>query len=662
MNTSKHIALLLLLLCVGCSANTFPWATLEASIGGNVLLPGDPRYHNIRDSIVTLNDDVPDDQPLAIVQPSNPQDVRATILFAKNNDIPQVTALAGGHNGDGFNLPLNGIQLQFSLMTDITINPANNYTTIEPGVLAGNVTAALAPLNRGHPVGNCNSIGATGYLSVGGFGFWTRLHGMGVDVIVEYELVTAAGDIVIVNKDSNPELFFALRGALPAYGIATKITLMTFDTSNFFGGYLNYRTDTTDQGKHIIREWYTRIFSMPDLIDNKFFQTRITPSLRTDRVTGLDFFRVLIEIIFLGPDSVETKKAKLRPLVDVDNVDFFPEWINPDIEDRLPVSYFFYNNFNFDSNIQLFSTIVTNFQQYRKHGMISEERIRQPGIFDAILNEFMRGFNVSEPSSRGQLGEISLAGKRVAEIPRSENAFYSRDFGFLWSYSLSYRTAEEVAAARVYYDPFLLRMTTIAQNRGFYGNYNSIRTGREFDALGTNIPRLERVKGVWDPTNMFSRSWAIAPGVGSRCVDAEDADIRVSRFFLFADMEIDSVVTFGDLTTDSYVSLALYNDDLQEIALFDFEWWSNNWTPKTTHQGVLKKWKYRDGLSSLVVSRLDRGEAKLSFRLFKNQFTIPHLPIHFPLYMRVEIGTKECLQATFSRPSFSSSFYMSAHL
>ncbi|KAF7982994.1 hypothetical protein HWV62_24606 [Athelia sp. TMB] len=66
-----------------------------------------------------------------------------------------------------------------------------------------------------HPVGS-------GVMLLGGFGFQTRLRGFSVDNLVEVEMVLADGRIVIVNENENPDLWWAVRGAGPAFGVATR--------------------------------------------------------------------------------------------------------------------------------------------------------------------------------------------------------------------------------------------------------------------------------------------------------------------------------------------------------------------------------------------------------------------------------------------------------
>ncbi|KAJ7496613.1 hypothetical protein FB451DRAFT_199307 [Mycena latifolia] len=103
-----------------------------------------------------------------------------------------------------------------------------------------------------HPVGSA-------VMLMGGFGFLSRLHGLSIDSLVEVEMVLADGRIVIVNENEHPgrcpysprcicvvhylasDLWWALRGAGPALGVATRYKAKAFPVPVVFAGNLLYR-------------------------------------------------------------------------------------------------------------------------------------------------------------------------------------------------------------------------------------------------------------------------------------------------------------------------------------------------------------------------------------------------------------------------------------
>ena len=90
---------------------------------------------------------------------------------------------------------------------------------------------------------------------LGGFGFLSRLHGLSIDNLVEVEMVLANGRIVIVNEQDHPgkssvelsrslsytlylDLWWAVRGAGPALGIATRYKAKAYPVPVVFAGNL----------------------------------------------------------------------------------------------------------------------------------------------------------------------------------------------------------------------------------------------------------------------------------------------------------------------------------------------------------------------------------------------------------------------------------------
>lgn len=78
-------------------------------------------------------------------------------------------------------------------------------------------------LTNGYPAsGNC---GCAGYIGAGlgaGIGYLQGTLGLVIDSMVSAKLVTASGDLVEVSKTSNPDLFWAIRGAGTNFGIVTS--------------------------------------------------------------------------------------------------------------------------------------------------------------------------------------------------------------------------------------------------------------------------------------------------------------------------------------------------------------------------------------------------------------------------------------------------------
>jgi hypothetical protein len=80
---------------------------------------------------------------------------------------------------------------------------------------------------------------------VGGYGWFVGAHGMAVDDILEVEIVLADGRVVRASDNNNPDLFWAIRGAGPAFGIVTQFVMRTHPQPNlvWYGKLVLKRTD-----------------------------------------------------------------------------------------------------------------------------------------------------------------------------------------------------------------------------------------------------------------------------------------------------------------------------------------------------------------------------------------------------------------------------------
>jgi FAD/FMN-containing dehydrogenase len=70
--------------------------------------------------------------------------------------------------------------------------------------------------------GLVSSTGIAGYTLGGGLGWLMSVHGLAADNLLGVELVTAEGEVLNVTADSDPDLFWALRGGGGNFGVATS--------------------------------------------------------------------------------------------------------------------------------------------------------------------------------------------------------------------------------------------------------------------------------------------------------------------------------------------------------------------------------------------------------------------------------------------------------
>jgi FAD/FMN-containing dehydrogenase len=78
--------------------------------------------------------------------------------------------------------------------------------------------------------GGCTTVGVAGLVTGGGFGSFSKRFGTAASNLLEAEVVTADGEIRVVNAHREPELFWALKGGGGGCaGVVTRLTLRTHD-------------------------------------------------------------------------------------------------------------------------------------------------------------------------------------------------------------------------------------------------------------------------------------------------------------------------------------------------------------------------------------------------------------------------------------------------
>jgi FAD/FMN-containing dehydrogenase len=98
--------------------------------------------------------------------------------------------------------------------TQLTYNKAAQTAVVGAGWRLGPLYYAL--WNAGKvtlPAGSCPTVGVAGHALGGGWGFGSRKFGVVSDSILEVQIVSANGTLIIANKNQNSGLLFSMKGA-----------------------------------------------------------------------------------------------------------------------------------------------------------------------------------------------------------------------------------------------------------------------------------------------------------------------------------------------------------------------------------------------------------------------------------------------------------------
>jgi FAD/FMN-containing dehydrogenase len=130
----------------------------------------------------------------------------------------------GGHNIAGLALADHGVTLDMSRMRDVRIDHEKRLVHVGPGCLLGDVDRATQEHGLASTLGFVSETGVAGLTLGGGFGYLSRRFGFTVDDLVEVELVTSDGRVRRASQDSEPDLFWGLKGGGGNFGVVTEFT------------------------------------------------------------------------------------------------------------------------------------------------------------------------------------------------------------------------------------------------------------------------------------------------------------------------------------------------------------------------------------------------------------------------------------------------------
>ena len=137
----------------------------------------------------------------------------------------QFLAQNGGHGWiDSFNLGDRGIIINLHGLNQVTFSKDRTQTTIGGGTLISEEISAAAANDVRVTSGNCNCVGALGAILGGGYGNLMGLNSFGVDLLQSIKYVNPEGELVTVTP-KKADLWYALRGAGPNFGIVTSATV-----------------------------------------------------------------------------------------------------------------------------------------------------------------------------------------------------------------------------------------------------------------------------------------------------------------------------------------------------------------------------------------------------------------------------------------------------
>ncbi|XP_048729173.1 uncharacterized protein LOC125646710 [Ostrea edulis] len=250
MNTLRILVLIALVnACLSVSNRCLPGdscfpANIELikfieTLDGKLHFPHTAEY----DRLVVQRETIYTKFPVAIAEVKNVADIQKSILFARKYNL-LVSVKTSGHDFIGRSTAHGSLMIYVGSMNSTKVNLSSTRSpageiTCESGNTWLKVYEEVDKYNRVIIGGSAHTVSMAGYTLGGGHSPMSRMFGMAVDNLLELELVTADGRIVLANDQmthitypngsvttsTDTDIFWASKGGGGGtYGVATKFT------------------------------------------------------------------------------------------------------------------------------------------------------------------------------------------------------------------------------------------------------------------------------------------------------------------------------------------------------------------------------------------------------------------------------------------------------
>ena len=438
---------------------------------GRVIGPDDSEYDEARQVFMGAIDR----RPALIVRAADADDVARTIALARERGL-ELAIRSGGHSSAGHGVSEGGVVLDLADMRALEIDVEARTAWAEAGLTAGDYTNAAGEHGLATGFGDTGSVGIGGITLGGGIGFLVRKYGLTVDDLLAAEVVAADGELLRVDAESHPDLFWALRGGGGNFGVATRFQFRLHEVGTIVGGPL-FLPATPD----VIAGAVAAATAAPDELSTILNVMPGPPMpFLPEEYHGRPVVMGLMA--YSGPveeaDGVFAPFRELaEPIADLVRPIPYPEIYGPEEPDYRPIA-FARTGFADGVDRQLAETIL--------------ERIQASTAMMAVT-------------------QIRVLGGAMARVPSDATAFAHRDKRIMVNVAALVPTADDLPRHESWVADLLAEVT-----QGTAGAYVGFLADEGEDRIRAAYPdatwdRLRQVKAKYDPDNVFRLNQNIAP-------------------------------------------------------------------------------------------------------------------------------------------------------
>lgn len=453
--------------------------SLRSRLKGDLIEPLHPAY----DATRMIWNGMIDRRPAIIVRCRNAADAAGAVVFARDHRLT-ISIRCGGHNVAGYAVSDGGMMIDLSLMNGVRVLPSLEHAVVEGGATWGDVDAATTHFGRATPGGLIAATGVAGLTLSGGIGWLRGTRGLCCDNLMAADLVTGDGRLVRASATENPDLLWALRGGGGNFGVVTsfEFKLSPIEPELYFCG----PAYPEERAGEVLTLWREFMAGAPDELSGLAeFSTLPSDPAIPERAWGRRV--VTLAHVYDGPAGKgERLTAPLRdfgePLADFSGV--MPYRTLQGIYDAL-------------------------FPKGRDRCYWKSTYLKDLG--GSVIDDIVAGL-AKRPSDM-TFASIWKFGGAVQRVPAQATAFGDRSMPFMLSLDAIWSKPEDDDANITWVRSLWTHMQHHSTGR-LYLNFPGHGEGDNLvrDAFGAETyARLQKIKGKYDPQNLFRMNQNIVP-------------------------------------------------------------------------------------------------------------------------------------------------------
>ncbi len=271
-----------------------------------LVFPGQPGWDGARRA---WNLSV-DQRPAAVALPESADDVVAAVDHAGTVGL-RVAVQGTGHGAGSTSLD-GALLVNTARMSGVEIDAERRVARVAAGTLWSDVVGAAVEHGLTALHGSSHDVGVVGYSLGGGIGRLARMYGLSSSSVLSAQVVTASGEVVRADPETDADLFWALRGGGGSFGVVTEVEIALYPVTEAFAGWLVW---PIERATEVLAAWADWASDVPEEVTSigRLLQVPLLPDV-PEPMRGRQL--VAVEAAYLGDERAG--RSLLRPLLDLD--------------------------------------------------------------------------------------------------------------------------------------------------------------------------------------------------------------------------------------------------------------------------------------------------------------------------------------------------------